>query len=237
MIAVTSFTCFTMTPPTPMLEAMASQTVERVDSGQIATDCACPHQRAADFSAVIMTRGRRTALAQRAIRIGVDLNHADIASGANTHGLTIGSRAIPEYGDGPQRRRTIRIQATDLKQAQRLAEQIHSDTQCCAADSDYISVLLDVEIVTAQNFMIAFEKFTESPLGRISENELPCYRYIGTPHGLAGLILDICTTRVADGVVLRPLNCRHENAHVAGDISKFLDVIAERALVELLDVA
>jgi hypothetical protein len=79
----------------------------------------------------------------------------------------------------------VRVVADDLLQAKRARARIR-------ADSDEVAVILDVTVAVAADFRSA-RKLLESVDG---------VRYAGTVDGLAGLIADIETAGVADGVTL-----------------------------------
>jgi hypothetical protein len=79
----------------------------------------------------------------------------------------------------------VRVAADDLSQAKRARTRIR-------ADSDDVAVILDVTVAVAADF-------------RSARNELESVdgvRYAGTVGGLAGLIADIESAGVADGVTL-----------------------------------
>ncbi|BBX00174.1 hypothetical protein BST36_20230 [Mycolicibacterium moriokaense] len=79
----------------------------------------------------------------------------------------------------------VRVVADDLLQAKRARARIR-------ADSDDVSVILDLTVAVAADFRSA-----RTELGSIDG-----VRYAGTVDGLAGLIADIETAGVADGVTL-----------------------------------
>ena len=79
----------------------------------------------------------------------------------------------------------VRVSAGDLQQAQRARTRLRHD------DGD-VAVILDVQVAVAPDVRSAF-----ASLGAADG-----VRYAGTVHGLAGLIADIETAGVADGVTL-----------------------------------
>jgi hypothetical protein len=79
----------------------------------------------------------------------------------------------------------VRVVADDLAQARRTRSRIR-------AESDDVAVILDVTVAVAADFRSARRE-----LGSIDG-----VRYAGTVDGLAGLIADIETAGVADGVTL-----------------------------------
>lgn len=81
--------------------------------------------------------------------------------------------------------RTVRVAASDLAQARRQRARIR-------AGEDDVAVILDVTVAVPADFRSAQEA-----LG--STNGV---RYVGTVDGLAGLVADIESAGVADGVTL-----------------------------------
>lgn len=79
----------------------------------------------------------------------------------------------------------VRVAADDLAQARRTRTRIR-------AESDDVAVILDVTVAVADDFRSARREL-ESTDG---------VHYAGTVDGLAGLIADIGTAGVADGVTL-----------------------------------
>jgi alkanesulfonate monooxygenase SsuD/methylene tetrahydromethanopterin reductase-like flavin-dependent oxidoreductase (luciferase family) len=110
----------------------------------------------------------------------------------------------------------VRIQAVDLRDAQRIRAGIRSDAIAAGRDPDTISVLLDIETLVAPT---AFEARIElAQLDAVQPHESSAVTYIGTPSGLAGLIADIAATEVADGVTLRPLELPASLEHIVLDV-------------------
>lgn len=81
---------------------------------------------------------------------------------------------------------TVRLAASDLQRAQRGRARIR-------ADRGEVAVILDLTVAVAGDFHSVRE------LAVIDDGTL---RYVGTVHGLAGLIADIEVAGVADGVTL-----------------------------------
>lgn len=101
-----------------------------------------------------------------------------------------------ELTDGaPEAAPTVRISASDLAQARRKRSRIK-------ADDDTVAVILDVTVAVAGDFRAArrLEVAAEVPEGP----EDAVVRYVGTADGLAGLLDDIESAGVADGVTLIP---------------------------------
>ena len=79
----------------------------------------------------------------------------------------------------------MRVSARDLQQAQRARTRLRHD------DGD-VAVILDVQVAVAPDVRSAFASLAAAD----------GVRYAGTVQGLAGLIADIETAGVADGVTL-----------------------------------
>lgn len=118
-------------------------------------------------------------------------------------GCTSADRTDPiaEGGEPVGTHATVRIQAADLGQAQLTTRRIRSAEAEAGRDPYGLLVLLDLEFLIAPDARTARTELAES-------NHFGCsatVRYVGTPHGLAGLISDIRAASVADGVTLIPL--------------------------------
>jgi hypothetical protein len=85
-----------------------------------------------------------------------------------------------------------RIQAVDLRDAERKARALRAD----GADEVY----LDIEVFVAADALAALRSADHA------QSSSGTMRYVGTPKGLAGLIADIRTLGIADGVVLKTRN-------------------------------
>ena len=94
---------------------------------------------------------------------------------------------VSELTDGDQQ--IVRVAAADLQQARRARARIR-------AGSDDVAVILDVTVAVAGDFRSA-----QRVLGPADEGTV---HYAGTVDGLAGLISDIASAEVADGVTLIP---------------------------------
>lgn len=100
-------------------------------------------------------------------------------------------------GDG----RTVRVVAPDLQHARRARARIRAG----AAD---VAVILDVTVAVAADFRSAQEAL--DPVDGV--------RYAGTVDGLAGLIADIETAGVADGVTLIGVAARQDLRALGHDV-------------------
>jgi urease gamma subunit len=97
-----------------------------------------------------------------------------------------------ELTDGDQR--TVRVAAADLQQARRARARIR-------ARGEDVAVILDITVAVAGDFRSA-----RSVLGPADDT----VHYAGTIDGLAGLISDIASADVADGVTLIPASPRQD---------------------------
>ena len=88
---------------------------------------------------------------------------------------------------------SVRIQATDLREATRRATAARAELTARGEDP---TVYLDIEVVIDPSAATAFR--TDG-----GQREVPSsVRYVGTPRGLAGLISDVQRLGIADGVCL-----------------------------------
>lgn len=105
-----------------------------------------------------------------------------------------------ELTDGDER--TVRVAARDLQQARRVRARIR-------ARGEDVAVILDVTVAVAGDFRSA-----RSVLGTADHT----VHYAGTVDGLAGLISDIASADVADGVTLIAASPRQDLGDVARDV-------------------
>ena len=110
-----------------------------------------------------------------------------------------------ELTDGAQP--AVRVSAEDLSQARRTRARIRSG-------SEDIAVILDVTVAVADDFRSA-RKELDSTRG---------VHYVGTVDGLAGLIADIETAGVADGVTLIAASPTQDLRAVGLDVIDWLAV-------------
>lgn len=85
----------------------------------------------------------------------------------------------------------VRIQARDLQHAQRASRRLHADTDA--------AVVLDLEVLIAED-----RRAARRLLSAVSPSRETVH-YVGTVDGLAGLLADIESAGVADGVTLIPV--------------------------------
>lgn len=100
--------------------------------------------------------------------------------------LFVADEAWSELTSGPEP--VVRVAAGDLQQARRTRDRLRGD------DGE-VAVILDVTVAVAGDVRAAY-----ASLG--SDVSTRGVRYAGTVSGLAGLIADIETAGVADGVTL-----------------------------------
>jgi hypothetical protein len=112
-----------------------------------------------------------------------------------------------ELTDGDQR--TVRVAASDLQQARKARARIR-------ARGEDVAVILDITVAVAGDFRSA-----RSVLGPADHT----VHYAGTVDGLAGLISDIASADVADGVTLIPASPRQDLRTLGRDV---LDRLASR---------
>jgi len=109
-----------------------------------------------------------------------------------------------ELTDGQQA--TVRVVAADLADARRARSRIRA--------TDDVAVILDVTVAVAGDFRSA-RKDLETVDG---------VHYVGTVDGLAGLIADIETAGVADGVTLITASPRRDVRAVGLDVLDWLAI-------------
>ena len=108
--------------------------------------------------------------------------------------------AWSELTDGDQR--TVRVAASDLQQARKARSRIR-------AGGEDVAVILDITVAVASDFRSA-----RSVLGPADHT----VHYAGTVDGLAGLISDIASADVADGVTLIPASPRQDLRTLGRDV-------------------
>lgn len=100
--------------------------------------------------------------------------------------------------------RIVRIEAPDMRDAQRQCLQIRAAWALEGHDLATSAVLADVEVVLADEASQARRRLAELG-GWLRDRSHPALRYVGTPAGLAGMIGDMFVANVCDGVVVIPL--------------------------------
>lgn len=110
-----------------------------------------------------------------------------------------------ELTDGGQR--PVRVSAADLQQASRIRARVR-------ADHDGVAVILDVIVAVAGDFRSARTALEEAGAAAADGT----MRYAGTMDGLVGLIADIGTAGVADGVTLLAASPRQDLDALGRDV-------------------
>jgi hypothetical protein len=98
---------------------------------------------------------------------------------------------------------TVRITSPDLRAAQRATTEIHADAGRTGGE---VAVLVDLDAMIAHDVRTAMVQMDRYDAHTGGPTRPDCLRYVGTPGGLAGLIGDVFTANVADGVTVRPLS-------------------------------
>lgn len=106
-------------------------------------------------------------------------------------------------GDQP----IVRVAASDLQQARRVRARIQ-------AGADDVAVILDITVAVAADFRSAQNLLN----GAVVPADAETVHYAGTIEGLAGLIADIASAEVADGVTLIPASPRQDLGTVGRDV-------------------
>ncbi|OAN42460.1 hypothetical protein A4X20_01880 [Mycolicibacterium iranicum] len=100
----------------------------------------------------------------------------------------------------------VRVAAPDLQHARRLRSRIR-------ADANDVAVILDVTVAVAGDFRSA-----QQVLDPLADFDATTVHYAGTVDGLAGLIADIASAGVADGVTLIPASPRQDVGALGRDV-------------------
>lgn len=108
-------------------------------------------------------------------------------------------------GGGPDSG-TVRIRASDLREAQQLTHRVRGEQVQAGRDPGALTVLVDVDVVIAPVAREARVTFSLLPDRVRVERSVSTICYVGTPEGLVTLIADIAAAKVADGVTLIPLD-------------------------------
>ena len=110
-----------------------------------------------------------------------------------------------ELTDGGQQ--PVRVSASDLKQASRIRRRVR-------ADDDGVAVILDVTVAVAGDFRSARTALDEAGTAG-SDGTV---RFAGTMEALVGLIADIGSAGVADGVTLLAASPRQDLDALGRDV-------------------
>lgn len=113
-------------------------------------------------------------------------------------------------GGGP----VVRIAAPDLQQARRVRARIRTGGR-------EVAVILDVTVAVAGDFRSAREQAGAT----FARADAETVQYAGTVEGLTGLVSDIASAGVADGVTLIPASPGQDVGNLGRDV---LDRLARR---------
>lgn len=138
--------------------------------------------------------------------------------------LTLGRVGDPPLDLSADVSNVVRVRAADLREAGKLRDRIRAEAAEEGRDPDSVTVLVDVEIV------LASDARTRRTPPESTRGEAGTLSYVGTPHGLAGLIADIHAVQVADGVTLIPLAAPFTVEHLVDGTLPWLE---SRGLVEV----
>lgn len=97
----------------------------------------------------------------------------------------------------------VRVSAPHIEAAGSVREQVRSAVRAAGRDTDEVSVLLDLEVLTAPTPAQARSEVAQ--LEAWAHHEPSTLSYTGTPEGLAELLHDLQVVGAADGITLVPL--------------------------------
>lgn len=102
-----------------------------------------------------------------------------------------------------ERADVVRVSAPHIAAAGAERERVHTAVRAAGRDPDQVTVLLDVEVLTAPTAAQARAEVAQ--LEAWARHTPRSLTYTGTPDGLAGLLHDLQAVGAADGVTLVPL--------------------------------
>lgn len=167
-----------------------------------------------------------SALTVRPLRVAVELPGID--SPDYWADLTLGRPHDPPLDLSAESSNVERVRAVDLRETRAKRERIRAEAVESGRDPDSITVLVDLEVVLAPDARTA--RIRKSGRSSVIRADPPTLSYVGTPHGLAGLIADIHAVRVADGVTLVPSVLPFTVEHL---VDETLPRLQERGLIEI----
>ncbi|MFF0814572.1 hypothetical protein ACFYVR_05365 [Rhodococcus sp. NPDC003318] len=125
-----------------------------------------------------------------------------IPVGLSDYWVQLTSSSLDLVGDPGS---VVRVRAHDLREAQQRREAIRARVAEDGRDPDSVAVLLDIEVLLADDHRSARRELARLDAG-LREPRVPeSISYVGSASGLAGLLADIRAAEVADGVTLLPL--------------------------------
>ena len=119
---------------------------------------------------------------------------------------------------------TVRVEASDLRRAQRIGAQIRAGA---AVDGRKASVVLDIEVVVDDDAPAARRRLAAA-VDTGNEGSPKTVRYVGTANGLAGLIEDVYVLGIADGVALIPFAGQDQ---ASGDFDLVVRLLQQKGLL------
>ncbi|MFZ2173224.1 MAG: hypothetical protein WAW17_04175 [Rhodococcus sp. (in: high G+C Gram-positive bacteria)] len=160
---------------------------------------------------------RNTAFVSRPLRVAVELagsgHHPAAAGAAGTRPITGADYWVDLTADASGRLdltvfppEVVRIRASDLREAQHQRARVRAELVSDGRDPDGVTVLVDLEVLLAAEARTARKELALLDSALVAPRAPVSLQYIGTPVGLAGLIADIRSAEVADGVTLLPLS-------------------------------
>ena len=105
-----------------------------------------------------------------------------------------------------------RVQATDLRDAYQKVATVRTEV------GNDVPTMLDVEVMIAEDSRSARTSLAILDSALRTVRRPASMLYVGTPSGLAGLIADIHTLGIADGVILRPLLLPAVLVHILDEV-------------------
>ncbi|WP_157978611.1 MULTISPECIES: hypothetical protein [Nocardia] len=122
--------------------------------------------------------------------------------------------AMPARAGG--RESTVRIQAPDLVEAAQRSAHVRTAAESAGGPAT-VSVLVEIAVMIARDAPAARDRLARLD-AYLEQPWIPdSLSYVGTPTGLAGLLTDLHSVGVADGVVLQPMLLPEVLEHIAFD--------------------
>jgi hypothetical protein len=106
----------------------------------------------------------------------------------------------------------LRVQASDLRDAYQKVATVRADV------GNEVPTMLDVEVMIARDSRSARTSLAILDSALRTVRRPASMLYVGTPSGLAGLIADIHTLGISDGVILRPLLLPGVLVHIVDEV-------------------
>jgi len=135
--------------------------------------------------------------------------------------LTAGRAGDPPLDPAGPSANVVRIRATDLREAGKIRNRIRSEAEAEGRDPDSVTVLVDLDVIVDSDARTA--RIRHARLDSVTRRGAGTLSYVGTPHGLAGLIADIHAVRVADGVTLVPSTASFTVEHLVDGTLPWLE--------------